>query len=369
VKQILQRLILSARHLQLLDEFFRENYPLYSDIAKKMENVPKYDELLQEIYVGGKKRGKYGYGRQMILGDLFQYIFTGRGYYFAVKGEEYMESFVRILMYACNLLILMEDTSADADLRKRMLEKLENEIGNGFLEEEQREIFQKLKEYDGVIVGKEGSQFENIFDSLLPKRVGCVPELLVYCYLIRKNYGYVVPLLLSQRLLGNRQSIVPPDFLLLRSKGETFGLEVGTHKERQIASFSTLTSIPVFTVGIGSPEEPQPYRCGKCRKWIIYCDKVIETCAKNLDKPGQEFIDCSKCENFGNPLTGEKYCPYIVYFGKAHDYAGNIRELRYHYSCVKDDEVVQEKLRRAQKPKLIAPLPVVYGLEAIKEES
>jgi len=154
---------------------------------------------------------------------------------------------------------------------------------------------------------------------------------------------------------------------VLRSKGEIFGIEVGIGKERQVSSFSTITSIPVFTVTVGSFKQPQPFRCGKCRKWIIYCDKVIEVCAKNEDvTPKGEpkrYLDCRECENFDNGR-----CAYIVYHGKAHDHSNKVRKLRYHYSCVKDDKFVQKTLERAKKPKLIAPIPWVDGLEYIKPE-
>jgi hypothetical protein len=258
----------------------------------------------------------------------------------------------------------MEDISVDVRLRNEILDSLKSKIGDAFFEsDEEEEAFQRLREYEGKIVGGEGREHEDFFDSILPKRVGGVPELLVYAYLIRKNYGYVVPLLQAQRILGNRKYITPPDFLLLRSKGEIFGLEVGVGKERQITTFSTVTSIPVFTVGIGSPEQPQPYRCGKCQKWIIYCDRVIEMCAKNEDEDLKEF-DCKKC-----PIFKERKCQFIVYHGKAHDHSNNVRRLRYHYTCVKDDPLVNQTLGRARKPKLIAPLPWVSGLEHIKEES
>lgn len=368
MRRLLRALKTSTKHLNILHNSFEKHYPIYAEISKKIENLSLIDELRKEIYFGGKKRGRQGYGRQMILGDLLQYIFTGRGYYFATRGDEFFEEFIRVLMYVSNLLILMEDISVDANLRNKILEDLDKELGKDFCEDnEELEKFKRLKNYEGIILGKEGKEHEDFFDSILPKRVGGVSELLVYAYLIRKNYGYVVPLLQAQRLLGNQRYIIPPDFLLLRSKGEIFGIEVGVGKERQVSSFSTITSIPVFTVTVGSFEQPQPFRCGKCRKWIIYCDKVIEACAKNEDVSAEgnplHYINCRKCENFDN---GE--CPFIVYYGEAYDYAGNVRKLRYHYSCVKDDVIVRKRLKRARKPKLIAPIPWVDGLEYIKPE-
>ena len=150
---------------------------------------------------------------------------------------------------------------------------------------------------------------------------------------------------------------------MLRSKGEIFGIEVGVGKERQVTSFSTITSIPVFTVTVGSFEEPQPYRCGKCQRWIIYCDRVIEVCANNEDK-GLKELNCKECPYYDGGL-----CPFIVYYGRGHDYSGQERVLRYHYACVKNDPLVLKTIKQSRRPRLIAPLPWVSGLEYIKEES
>jgi hypothetical protein len=363
MEKLLERINLSSKHLDIVNATL-QSYRPYAQASVKLRSVALFDQLLKEIYAGGKKGGKDGYGRQMILGDLLQYILTGRGYYFAVKGSEQMESFVRVIMHASNLLILMEDISVDVSLRNQLLDALASGIGNPFFEsKEEGQAFQSLRAYNGVIVGNEGNEYDIFFDSILPKRVGEVPELLVYSNLIRKNYGYVVPLLQAQRLLGKGKYIIPPDFLLLRSKSEIFGLEVGYGKERQISSFSTVTSIPVFNVGIGSPEQPQPYRCGKCRKWITYCDKVIDSCAKNQDGD-QEELNCTTCAQYQNGN-----CASIVYHGDAHDYAGNEKTLRYHYLCVRSDARVAEVLQRARTPKLIAPFPHLCGLENIGEET
>jgi hypothetical protein len=266
-------------------------------------------------------------------------------------------------MHLSNLLIVMEDISVDVNLRNEVLENLHNSLGSSFFENEpEQNAYNEIREYSGKIVRPDGKEYENFFDSLMPKRVGNVPELLVYAYLIRKNYGYVVPLLQAQRILGKKEFITPSDFLLLRSKGEVFGLEVGTKKESQIASFSTITSMPVFTVGIGDQRQPQPFRCGKCQRWIIYCDKVIDACATNNDGDKQ-FLDCSQCSEYN-----DSQCDYIVCHGRAYDHANRIKTLRYHYNCVRDDSEVSLFLRRARTPKLIAPIPWVSGLSRISTE-
>lgn len=372
--KLLKRLGLTEKHLSIIDQVFQQNYPLYAEVTKKLSVMPLYEELGKEIYVGGKKKGRQGYGRQMILNDLLQYMFMGRGYYFAVKGNAQREAFISTVMHVCNQLILMDDISVDIDLRNRMLDALEKGIGSDLFEDNGQEAsFKALRAYGGKIIPPDdGKEFDDTLDSMLPKRVGAVPELLVYAYLIRKNYGYVVPLLQAQRLLGNKGYnkgyIVPPDYLLLRSKGEIFGIEVGMHKERQMSSFSTVTSTPVFAVGIGSGDQPQPYRCGRCQKWIIYCDEVIKLCSKNQE-PNAEYVDCAYCGLYKGIAEAQAKCPYIIYHEKAHDYSGAIRKLRYHYACVKNDSEVKSVLsKKNKKPKLIAPIPWVNGLESLPQE-
>jgi hypothetical protein len=368
VKKILEANMLATKHLLILDEVFRSNYPPYADWARRLNNIPLYDELRKEIYAGGKKKGKKGYARQMILGDLIEYILTGRGYYFAVRGAEEFKSFIQMLMYISNMLILLEDISVDVKLRNLVLKELYKNLGEAFFEEEsQKEKYRSLIAYEGIIARDEGKEYDEFLDSILPKRVGIAPEILVYCWLIRKNYGYVIPLLLAQRLLGKGKSIIPPDFLLVRSKGEIFGLEVGVGKERQIASFCSITGIPVFTVGIGSVEQPQPYRCDKCLRWITYCPFVIDICKENKDKPGQVHISCSECNYFKN-INKAIECPYVVYFGKARNYAGEEVIRRYHYRCVQDDPHVKKEIKANPEKCLIAPVPTVYGIEHLSEE-
>jgi len=368
--KLLKSLAVAGKHLTLLDRVFRKNYSPYAEITQKLLDLPLYDELRKEVYAGGKKRGIHGYGRQMILGDLLQYIFVGRGYYFAVRGDEQRQTFIRVTMYVANQLILMEDVSVDVTLRNKMLDTLTQVIGSRFFEDDrQEELFEELRHYKGRIVPPdEGSAYDNTLDSMLPKRVGAIPELLVYAHLIRKNYGYVAPLLHAQRLLGNagisQGYIVPPDFLLLRSKGETFGIEVGRGKERQIGSFTTVTSMPVFTTNIGSPEQPQPYRCARCGRWITYCDEVIDLCAENKEQ-GEEY-DCSHCPLYESFDRAKKECRQMVYHGVA---SGNRKELRYHYCCVRREPEVQSLLSSGRRARLIAPIPWVSGLEHLPEES
>jgi len=370
MKKLLDSLNRAGKHLSILDKTFKQNYPTYAEIHTKLQNLPLYDELRKEIYAGGKRGGIYGYARQMILGDLLQYIFIGRGYYFSVRGDEQRAAFLSMLMYVCNLLIVMEDISVNVKLRNKILDSLKLGIGTAFFEDDdQEEIFDDLRKYKGFITPKEKDSdwYDDILDSMLPKRVGVIPELLVYAHLLRKNYGYVVPLLHAQRLLGNDGFVVPPDFLLLRSKGEIFGIEVGGGKEQQMGSFSTVTTVPVFVATIGDPRQTQPFRCGKCLRWITYCDEVIRLCSTNRE-PDAQYVDCAECSFYASLDEALENCPNIVYHGRATDHYGDVRELRYHYICVRKDPELPKVLERARTPKLIAPIPWVSGLRYLKQD-
>lgn len=366
MEKLLKANWVATKHLLILDNFFAFNYPPYAEWSARLQQLPLYDQLRKEIYAGGKTRA---YGRQMILGDLIEYILTGRGYYFAIKGHEEFKAFIEMVMYISNMLILMEDISVDIKLRNLVLQELSKGLGDDFFEDEtQKARFLNLQTYTGKIAKREGREHETFFDSILPKRVGIAPELLTYTWLIRKAYGYVLPLLLAQRLLGKQESITPPDFLLLRPKGEIFGLEVGTGKERQIASFSSITGIPVFTIGIGSVEQPQPYRCDKCLRWITYCPVVIRLCVENKDKLGQVHFNCASCRQFRDLEEAKANCPYLVYYGEALNYAHEVAVRRYHYYCVREDTYTKRKLMATPEEKLVSPLPSVYGLEYLSED-
>ena len=78
----------SVQHLQSVDKIFsRMDHPNkkeYRKIKKRILKLNSNDPNLKftdSLYVGGKSgSGLTGYGRQMILSDIIQYIFFGRGY-------------------------------------------------------------------------------------------------------------------------------------------------------------------------------------------------------------------------------------------------------------------------------------------------
>jgi hypothetical protein len=375
---LFHKLGVSVKHLTVLHETLKAESAEYRAENEKIEALG-IDDFGRQLYAGGKVGNNIE--RQMILADIFQYIFVGRGYFAAVESPEKMKKFIELLFRTANLLILQENLSVEPELRRKVIESLEAAIPeNDFIEPGYDDIAQEiedLKNYGGWIVGKHGEEFENIFDSLLPKRLALAVELIVFAMLLLKKYGYIVPLLMTQRLIrggshaeGNARIsyLAPPDFLLLREKGQVFGIEVGSGKDDQNAKFSLVTSIPLFSVRLGDHRQPQPYRCGKCGHWIIYSGFVIRGLIDGTISTDNEHTDADVF--LDNPPVGVTEAD-LAYYGEAIDHSGNTRKLRYHYSCVKDQEVVRNRIARETRHHtngLILPVPFVKGLELLKED-
>jgi len=337
---LLEKLQISVTHLKCLDEIFRAQSPLYNQIEQNMvrELGPDLDEISKELYAGGKARG--GLNRQMILGDVIEYIFTGRAYYYAAESENRFKSFATLILYSVNQLLLLDTITVDPTIRRAYIEKLEEKIDSSILYEKEgdRELAQRLKTSPAVIWQEEWKPFDTFVDSILPKTLGCPKELIVFLELIRLKKGLIVPLLLTQRLFGSGVKVAPPDFLLLKRNKEMFGIEVGYAKEGQSREFSAQTSIPTFAVDLANHMHN---RCPKCGQNILYCDSVIKKYADGtlwgqLDTEGR-YKCGADCSNFNG-----RVCTFANYYGK---YRGlcfygqqkaddDKKDMHYHATCV-----------------------------------
>src|SRR3989344_445573 len=342
MKVLLDKLGLSVKHLQCLDEVFRAQSPLYNQIEQNMvrELGSDFDEISRELYAGGKIRG--GLNRQMILGDIIEYIFTGRVYYYAAESEERFKSFAVLILYSVNQLLLLDTVTVNPAIRRVYIEKLGQEIDPAILYEKagDRELAQRLKISPAVIWQEEWEPFDTFVDSLLPKTLGCPKELVVFLELIRLKKGLIIPLLLIQRLFGSGVKVAPPDFLLLKRNKEIFGVEVGYAKEGQSREFSAQTSIPTFAVDLANHLHN---RCPKCGENILYCDTVIKkysdgTLGSSLGPDGR-FRCGADCPNFNG-----RFCAFANYYGKykglcfygAQNPEDDRKDMHYHASCVAD---------------------------------
>lgn len=373
MKLLLEKLGISVHHLKCLDEVFSEEHEEYQrieGILNSAEFNPIYTEISREIYAGGKQPlGGLKLARQMILGDVIEYIFTGRAYYYAAKSDENFKHFLKLILYSVNQLLIYDSITVNPEIRRLYIEKLEEEIDEDILYEKEgdSELADELKESETVLNDDEWKQFDFLIDSILPKTLGCPKELIVFAELLRTKKGIIIPLLLIQRLFGDRNPIAPPDFLLAKGNKEIYGIEVGYAKEGQSREFSIRTSIPTFAVDL---ENNMHNRCPKCGEIILYCDPVIHaysngTLEDELDEESGKFL-CDECPNFddGN-------CSFSNYYGKwkGTEFNERVSEQKmrhYHAKCVKDDTY---DFRRRDKnisdhaENFFAQLPQIQGLE------
>jgi len=339
---LLDKLGLSVKHLQCLDEVFRSESQLYNQIEARMthELGDGLKEISRELYAGGKSRG--GLNRQMILGDVIEYIFTGRAYYYAAKSNDNFKIFSKLVLYSVNQLLLFDTITINPLIRKHYIEKLEERIDPTILYEKEgdQELANELKDSNVVIWQADWQRYDLFVDSILPKTLGAPKELVVFLELIRLNKGLVIPLLLIQRLFGDGKAIAPPDFLLLKRNREIFGIELGYAKEGQSREFSVRTSIPTFGVDLANHLHN---RCPKCGENILYCDTVIQKYADgtlwSALGPDGRFRCGADCSNFNG-----RFCTFANYYGK---YKGQCfygaqkpdddkKDMHYHASCVAD---------------------------------
>ena len=373
MKLLLEKLGVSVHHLKCLDKVFSENHEEYQrieTILNSNEFKPIYTEISRELYAGGKQpSGNLKLARQMILGDVIEYIFTGRAYYYAVKSDENFKNFLKIVLYSVNQLLIFDSITVNREIRKLYIEKLEEEIDRNLLYEKPEDVViaNDLKESNTVLKDDNWGRFDYFIDSILPKTLGCPKELIVFAELLRTKKGIIIPLLLIQRLFGDKNPIAPPDFLLAKSNKEIYGIEVGYAKEVQSREFSIRTSIPTFAVDL---ENNMHNRCPKCGEIILYCDHVIDaysngTLNEHLDENSGRYL-CNGCPSFDNGN-----CKFSNYYGKwkGTEFNGKVSEQKprhYHARCVKD-ETYDYKRRETNisdhSNEFFAQLPQIQGLE------
>lgn len=375
MKKLINRLGISVEHLKCLEEVFLENSDEYARIEEILTSEEFYDfytEISRELYGGGKQpRGNLKLSRQMILGDIVEYIFTGRAFYYAAKSEENFQKFLKLTLYSINQILLFDTITINPSLRSQYIKKLEEKIDLEILYEKEgdKDVANQLKDSEVIIWTAEWSKPIDMFvDSILPKTLGCPKELIVFAELIRLKKGNVIPLLLIQRIFGDINPFAPPDFLIAKGNKEIYGIEVGYAKEGQSREFSIRTSIPTFAVDL---KNNMHNRCPKCGKNILYCDPVIEkysdgTLSESLDENGK--YRCYDCEYFN-----EGKCKFSNYYGRVNgnSFNGSVLEAtksrHYHTNCVREGNYTfnrhEKSIFENFKYDFFAQIPEIEGLE------
>lgn len=341
MQNLLLRLNQTAKHLKVLHKTFskesnfnsidKNDFIIYKENLEKLKKVFSDLKLYDELY--GER------SRQMILADLYEYILLGRGIY-VMKTKEDKEKFVMSILHFVNLLMCYESITVSTKLRRKVLIGLKKEIP----EIANEKLFLKLLRFKGNIglpqtQRKALIKLNNYFDKILPKTAGGLwHELLVYVFLLRSNKGYILPLLLSQRLFAKDDNLVPPDFLLITKDKRIYGVEVGTKKEIQSGSFSLKTAIPTATIDTTNSRNSD--RCPLCKKWIQFCPYVINIYSDFDAQIKNIKVRCLvQCNIYKKKDILNGKCKYTKYSRKKaqtlqhtqHNFADG---LHYHYHCV-----------------------------------
>lgn len=341
MEDLFEKMRKAIEHLESLHEVFTNeasfNTEDKADYKIYKHNEGKLIEGLSKLNLSSQLYNEKG--RQMILADLWEYIFLGRGYY-SLKTTVDKQRFIKAILRFANMLMTYEAITVSDSLRRNVLEKL----GSKIPEIKDENYYEELKDFTGKVglpqrESDAPKYLNRYFDSLLPKTAGGLwHELLVYIFLLRNDIGYIVPMLLSQRLISKSGHIIPPDFLIITTDRSVYGVEVGTKKEIQSGSFSLQTKIPTATIDTENSRVSD--RCPICKRWIPFCDYVIDNYS-DFDKAIREAeVRClDKCNIFSKEAIASGQCPYTKYSRRRvptlththHDYATG---LHYHYQCI-----------------------------------
>jgi len=130
---------------------------------------------------------------------------------------------------------------------------------------------------------------------------------------LQNDLGYILPLLLSQKFFSGTDVLVPPDYLIITKNKHIYGVEVGIKKEIQSGGFSLKTNIPTATIDTINSRCSD--RCPICKKWILFCDKVIDGYSDfDSDLTHTKEIKCLRdCDNIPRPDILNGRCPYSKY--------------------------------------------------------
>ena len=369
----------SIKHLEILHHTFINednfqdddvlSFQIYNNNLQKFNEIISGEGFIDQLYSLN--------GRQMILADLYEYIFLGRlCYSMGSRGsKENKVNFVRAILHFVNMLMCYE-TMTVSDLTRRQFIV---ELGDEIEEISDEVLYPELVDFLGKIgLPQSNSDARNelnrYFDKMLPKTAGGLwHELLVYIFLLRYDFGYIVPLLLSQRLFGLNDHIVPPDYLIITKDKRIYGIEVGIKKEIQSGSFSLKTAIPTATIDTINSRTSD--RCPICLKWLNFCPFVIDKFSNFGYEIEKDELRCmeAECNYFDIEQIVAGDCQFTKYRrGKAktlshthHDYNDG---KHYHYQCVLssvENGKQQEIITARDTVALKTHFPYYAGLEGL----
>jgi len=138
----------ALRHLEVLHNIFmtKENFTIEEEADYNIykQNEGELRKVLDSLSFNRQIYGEKG--RQMILADLFEYIFLGRGYY-SMQSQSDKKNFIKAVLYFVNLLMCYEVMTVSNNLRRRFLEKLGEVIPEIIREKH----YDDLKDFIGTV--------------------------------------------------------------------------------------------------------------------------------------------------------------------------------------------------------------------------
>ncbi len=343
------------------------DFDLYNENLEGMLNSFGNISLFDQLYNQEE--------RQMVLSDIIEYILLGRGFYSigtSKNNPDRKQNFIRGILHFVNLLMCYESITININRRNIYLDSL----ADGPPSIKNEPLFRELREFESIIGVPDSTasaQLSKYFDKLLPKTAGGLwHELLVYIFLLRNDLGFIIPLLLHQKIYSLNDHLVPPDFLLITYDKRLYGIEVGIKKEIQSGSFSLKTAVPTATIDTINSRNSD--RCPACKKWIGFCPFVIENYSIVGNAVNNVKVSCVKeCAYFSRSQIINGECKYTKYArSRARTLAHSHHEFsdgkHYHYQCVLEglDKTMRENVIKAEDiSALKTHYPYYTGLEEL----
>lgn len=373
MQSLFDKLSLLSKHLILLDKTFKKpnNYSDKVDYAIYKENLQRFEELAKDekLKLDTLKSRESDKGtrvafsfideiysasdRQMKLADIIEFLFFSRGVYYLFQSDQFkkerVSKFLELNLRFVNILMIYETLTVDKKLRDAFLANLKpiikNEAGYSDLIKWRKSVglSKKDKRYD-----KDAPNL--YFDRLLPKTAGGLwHEILVYCFILKYNIGYIFPLLLTQKPISLQHKLSPPDLIILHNKTyRYYGIEIGNLKERQSGGFMAPSGVPVIPIDTLNARISD--RCPTCSKWIGICQKVINDFSKTtpLDtKPVNEIRCLTECDIYTltEKLNGD--CKYMKfrYKNRGWDFAFADGKHHHYHCCLSKKSMIKNKIR------------------------
>ena len=374
----LEYLIKSIDHIKVLHNLFinEENFNFpeeQNDFDIYQENLTSLNEAFNKIKVYEQLYNQQN--RQMILADIIEYILLGRGFYAIGSKKSDNNSkqlFIKGVLHFVNLLMSYESITINTNRRNLYLNQLIEKIP----EIENEDYFQELLEFEdsiGLPASQASKSLSKYFDRLLPKTAGGLwHELLVYIFMLRNDLGFILPLLLHQRIYSLNDHLIPPDFLILTADKRIYGIEVGIKKEIQSGSFSLKTAAPTATIDTINSRNSD--RCPSCKKWIGICPFVIDNYSNTKFEIKSIKVNClSDCTLFSKEEIAYGICKYSKYARNRtrtlihthHEFSDN---KHYHYQCVLNNVEKNKKIEIIEAEDATAiktHFPYYSGLEEL----